>query len=232
MIFYDIEQGSDDWIKLKRGIPTASEFSKIITPAKGDYSASAKPYMLRLLAEKMLGETLHDISGLPAVDRGKALEPQATLAYEIETGISTLRGGFGLSDDRRYGASPDMRLAGVNGGVEMKCPNADTHLGYWFDGFGTAYHCQRQGQMLVFGWDFVDMYSYHPRLPSKIVRAPRDDAFIARLEKHLERFADEMSDLEAQLLATGFFDEIAASDDGWNGYLARLDERAQVMDAG
>ena len=32
MIIHEVEQGSGDWLKLRLGIPTASEFDKIITP--------------------------------------------------------------------------------------------------------------------------------------------------------------------------------------------------------
>ena len=45
----DCEQGTEGWFAARLGIPTASEFSDIITPAKGDYSASAPKYIARLI---------------------------------------------------------------------------------------------------------------------------------------------------------------------------------------
>jgi hypothetical protein len=228
----ECEQGTDAWYAARRGIATASEFDKIITPTTCEYSKQSRPYMLRLIAEKLLGETIHEIGNLHAVERGKLLEPQAALAYEIEKGVETLSIGFALSDDGQYGASPDRLLKGIPGGIELKCPQADTHLSYWFDGFGTKYHCQRQGQMLVCDLEFIDMYSYHPRLPSKIARIHRDDDFIAKLQKALDQFSYEKSQLEAKLRATGFFEEIEEADDGWAGYLTRLDQRGMLIDAG
>ena len=39
MIILDVEQGSRAWIEARLGIPTASEFSRIVTPG-GKLSAS------------------------------------------------------------------------------------------------------------------------------------------------------------------------------------------------
>ena len=226
------EQGTADWYAARRGIPTASEFGKIITRAKGELSKQSRPYMLRLLAEKLLGETLDDIGNLAHVERGKLLEPQAVLAYEVEKGLDTLAVGFATTDDGRYGASPDRLLNEIAGGVEIKCPLPQTQLAYWFDGFEDDYKCQRQGQMLVCDLDFVDMFAYHPRLPSVSRRIPRDEPFIAKMRDALDQFCDQKDAAEERLRSTGFFDEVAASDDGWNGYLARLEEASLILGAG
>ena len=55
MIVSEHEQGTDGWLKDRLGIPTASNFSKIIT-GQGKPSASAKSYMHQLLAESLTGE--------------------------------------------------------------------------------------------------------------------------------------------------------------------------------
>lgn len=206
MIELSVEQGGDDWLRARRGIPTASEFDKIVTPAKGEYSKSAKPYMLQLLVERLTGETPESIDGLPAIERGKILEPSAVSAYEMETGAKTRQVGFCLTDDGRFGASPDRLIVEAKAGIEIKCPTSPKHLGYWAHGFGDDYKCQRMGQMWVCELDYVDMISYHPRLPSAIVRYRRDEAFIKLMADALNRFYDEMMALETRLRATGFFE--------------------------
>jgi hypothetical protein len=230
MIELDVAQGSPEWLRARIGLPTASEFDKIVTPATGKYSASAKPYMLRLLVERLTGEAPEGLDGLPQIERGKALEPDAVSAYELETGLKTRACGLVLTDDGRFGASPDRLVIGKAGGVEIKCPGGAKHLGYWLDGFGNDYKCQCMGQMLVAELDYVDMFSYHPHLPSARYRCGRDDAFIATLADALNRFHDEMMELETKLRATGFFAEAAESE--WTDYLARLARRGELLGSG
>ena len=79
--------------------------------------------------------------------------------------------------------------------------------------------------MLVWDVDLVDMFAYRPRLPSVHHRVPRDEPFIAKMRDALNQFFDQKDAAEERLRSTGFFDKVAASDDGWNGYLARLKRR-------
>lgn len=213
----ECEQGSPEWHQARLGVPSASCFDKIVTPAKGEYSKSAKPYMLQLLLERLTGETQESLDGLPAIERGKALEPKAVTGYELETGEKTRAAGFCLTNDCRFGASPDRILTSTNGGLELKCPNSVTHLGYWAHGFGNDYKCQRMGQMWVCEFDFVDMVSFHPRLPSAIERVYRDEPFIKTMADALNKFHDEMMELETRLRATGFFE--AQTEDDWRDML-------------
>ena len=55
MIALDLQQGSAEWVKARLGIPTASQFSRIIT-STGKLSGQADGYMHELLAESLLGE--------------------------------------------------------------------------------------------------------------------------------------------------------------------------------
>jgi hypothetical protein len=56
MIVRDLEQGSQAWLAIRLGIPTASRFKDIVTPAKADKSKSATAYMYELLAERLTKE--------------------------------------------------------------------------------------------------------------------------------------------------------------------------------
>jgi len=51
MIIHDLEQRTEEWYSVRRGLPTASEFGRIVTPVNGDYSASARKYALELIGE-------------------------------------------------------------------------------------------------------------------------------------------------------------------------------------
>jgi hypothetical protein len=54
---YRCEQGSMDWYRLRMGIPTASQFHKIVTPG-GKLSEQRHAYMYRLIAERLLMESM------------------------------------------------------------------------------------------------------------------------------------------------------------------------------
>ena len=55
MIEHPARQGTDEWIHARLGIPTASQFDKILTPAKMELSSQATDYMHKLLAEMATG---------------------------------------------------------------------------------------------------------------------------------------------------------------------------------
>jgi hypothetical protein len=158
MRIHDVEQGSDEWRRLHLGIPTASEFDKIITAVKGELSKASKEYAYRLIAERLLRAPVLELNGIAYMDRGKALEPLAVRQYEFEHEVETQKVGFVTTDDGRIGCSPDrfvVRASGkgkkrkvqILGGVEVKCPAAHTHIGYIADGIDVKYRPQVQGQL-------------------------------------------------------------------------------------
>lgn len=203
MIVHTVEQGSQEWHDLRLGIPTASEFDSILTPATMKPSKSMKPYAIRLVAEKLLGRAVIDLSGNKHVERGKELEPDAARMYEFSRDVTTSPVGFITTDDGKVGASPDRLVDGQPGAVELKCPAPYTHVGYLLDGFGADYRVQVQGQMLVGGFEWVDRMSFHPELPPRTDRTYRDEAFIKLLADALDQFLDLRDELLEQALAKG-----------------------------
>ena len=210
---FKCEQGSAEWHALRMGLPTASSFHKIITPARCEPSTQARAYMFELVAEKLLGVPAQELDNLPWIQRGKDLEPEAARAYEFQHDLSTEPVGFITNDAGTIGASPDRLVisdAGeLIGAVELKCPAPHTHIAYWADGFGADYRVQVQGQMYVTGLDWIDRCSYHPMLPMVCVRTHRDDEFIGKLATALNVFVEQKEALAARLRATGFFEAAA-----------------------
>lgn len=198
-----VEQGSPEWHALRLGIPTASAFDRIITPAKAEFSASARGYAIELVTETMLGMPVIDLSGVKAVQRGKELEPEAAQMYEFELGVNVSPVGFITTDDGRVGASPDLLVDDQPGAVELKCPLPHTHMAYLLDGFELKYLVQVQGQMMVGDLEWVDRYSYHPSLPPVRQRTTRDEPFIAKLRARLDQFLDLRDELMERAKSLG-----------------------------
>lgn len=206
-IHHRVDQGSPEWIAARLGIPTASQFHRIITPAKLEYSKQARGYMFWLIAERLLNRQLDSLQNLEWIARGKELEPQAVQAYEFHHDVSTEPCGFLTTDDGRIGATPDRLIVGQSGAVELKCPAPQTHIEYMVDGFGSDYIVQVQGQMLVGELEFVDRWSYHPELPPHPQRTYRDEKVIDALRGALSRFLDDYDRALEIVKSRGFFDE-------------------------
>jgi len=191
MIRYDFLQRSEEWQRARLGIPTSSEFHKIITPKTGKVSAQSDSYMHVLLAEWMLGAPLPSVE-TEYMQRGAELEDQAVKAYEFETRLETETVGFITDDAGIIGCSPD-RLVSGGGCLEIKCPAANTHVGHMLQRALDEKHApQTQGQLLITGRAWVDTVSYYPGLPTVVIRSPRREDYIANLKAALDAFVETM----------------------------------------
>jgi predicted phage-related endonuclease len=180
MRIIECEQGSPEWLQARLGIPSASSYAKLVTTT-GKASAQATAYINQLVAERITGEpTFFQVTD--PMQRGMDLEPQARTAYEMETGNLVSQVGFLMHDTLQAGASPDG-MVGENGGLEIKCPSAHTHVEYLRDGdLPIKYFQQVQGCLWISGRDWWDFMSYHPKMEPLIVRVFRDEEFIRALE--------------------------------------------------
>ena len=206
MIHHAVEPGSSEWFRLHMGIPTAGNMHLIITPARWLYSKSARPYAFRLAAEVLLQEMTMPLSGIEQMERGKAMEPLAVQMYEFAERVESAPCGFLTTDDGAVGATPDRLLPGQNAALEVKCPSNWVHLQYLIDGFGSDYLPQVFGQMLVGEFDYVDRYSFHPRMPPRLVRTVRDHERITTLAFILKQFCEERDAIIEKLRAEGLFE--------------------------
>ncbi len=209
MKIHDVEQGSAAWFTLRRGIPTASAFHRIITPAKMQPSAQRYDYACQLIAEKLLNTTLQSLEGLEHVERGKELEPAAVRQYEFVNEVETYPVGFITTDDGLVGASPDRLLKGRNRGLEIKCPAPNTQMSYLLFGPDDKYRCQVQGQIWVAELDDSDFYAYAERMPPVSIRTPRDDKFITALRAAVTQFVTELEEWTDKARSLGVFQAFA-----------------------
>lgn len=199
MIHHKVEQNTLEWHKLRLGIPTASNFDKILTPKKRERSSQAKHYMHRLLAEWIAGEVLEDeMYQSQWMERGQEREDGAIGGYESLTETETEPGGFFTLNHGQAGASPD-RLAGEDGIVEIKCPLLSKQVEGALNGIEADHLCQIQGQMWICQRQWVDVFSYHPKLVLPPKRILRDEEFIKDLTFHVESFVEDMIRARADL---------------------------------
>ena len=175
-------------------IPTASQFSRIITPAKGELSKSETSdlYLCELLASWAMDRP---ITG-PETDfmnQGHDCETQAVEEYELR-GIATERGGFFTTDDGWVGCSPDRRV-GTDKLLEIKSHpgNPGIHVRFMMGAeLDLKYRPQLQGALWVTERHSVDIISYHPELSPVILTVKRDEEYIEKLAAAMTGFVGRM----------------------------------------
>ena len=207
MIVHDVVQGSKEWFDVRLGMPTASQFDRILTPSKLQYASGASTYINELLAEWMLGEPL-DATMTDWMDRGTELEAEAIRYYEFRREVDVQRVGFCTNDAGTVGASPDG-LIDPNIGLEIKNRAAKNHVGFLL-GEDPVPKGQVQGGLWVCERDFWDVLSYNPKLPPVLLRVGRDEKYIKALSDAMDRFLDELEkgkELLTRLGKTGRVDD-------------------------
>lgn len=191
LVLLDCEQGSEEWHLARNSIPTASQFSRIIT-SKGKASSS-KNYLYELIAESIHGAS-NDGYKSKSMQDGNDKEPRARSAYEFETGNKVIEiGGVFLDESKTIMASPDGLIQGQKKGLEIKCPELKTHIKYCFEGVcPTEYLAQVMGGIWVTNYDSWDFVSYCPEYtpqPLFIRNVLRDETLIKAMSKEIIAFS-------------------------------------------
>jgi hypothetical protein len=194
IFYWDIQQGSLAWHQLRSGVPTASQFHRIITPAKMQISEQRKGYACQLIAERLLKWQPETLDHVKHIEDGRANEPEAVKQLEFTLGVDTKSVGFVTTDDGRFGASPDRVMGGpsVDTILEVKSPTPPVQVRRLIFGNGDDYRCQVNGELYVAEADKALYYSHHPRMPEFLLETGRDEVFIGKLAAALEQFSDEL----------------------------------------
>lgn len=168
-IHRELEQKSWDWFQARAGKVTGSELGNLITD-KGAIRAwkteMPNSYLHLKLAEKWRGQPLQTFQGNRQTDQGNIYEERARkyFASLLECDIETV-GGI-ESDDGKLWCSPDG-LISESVGLEIKCPNADTHVGWLLAGqqVPEEHVLQVQFALYVSGWRQWKFLSWCQDLP-------------------------------------------------------------------
>ena len=203
MRIINCEQGSDQWDILRMIRPTASQFGRVVTPKKGQLSASHRDYACELVAKQIGCFTEPPPSYW--MEWGTEHEPAAIEHYQQKMQKEVERVGFVIPDDTdAYGGSPDGLIDGRKGLLETKCPKPETLIRYHWDGIlPDDYIAQMQGLLLITGCDYCDFFAWHPELQPFCVRVEPDEKFQAALSVALEQFTVSLAELTAKVSSAG-----------------------------
>lgn len=193
MRLVECEQRSEAWFQARCGVPTASNFDKIVT-SKGEPSKQREKYLYQLAGEFVTGVPTETYQNANMI-RGNELEAEAREYYSFVKEVEVQTIGFCLEDGGKFGASPDA-LIGDKGLAQFKCPLISTHVGYLLENkLPTDYVQQTQGELLVTGREYNDFVSYYPGLKLFVVRVERDEVFLKKLEMELRVFCEELREV-------------------------------------
>jgi hypothetical protein len=189
MIIHDFPQYSPEWWEIRRGVPTASDADRIITPKTGKLSASHEKYIHKLIADRVRFDPnmLTERPMSAAMRHGVECEPTARDWYSFDTGLEVRQVGFCMTDDKRFGFSPDG-LVSTEGVLELKCPQPETHVGYILGGIlPDEYRCQCHFALACSELPWLDFVSYAEGFdPFKIRVVP--DEFTAKMRAVMNEF--------------------------------------------
>lgn len=178
IVYKELEQGTDEWLRVRAGKITGSEFYPLISASTGKGRGGHINYCRKKAVEKICGiETATFKSG--AMLQGTEREPYARMAYELLKGVEVEQVGF-VELNEYVGCSPDG-LVGEDGILEIKSKTDDGHakllLGeedfeiyYVWQALYVAYVCDRK---------WADLISYNPHFGKSSV-------FIKHLERTIE----------------------------------------------
>jgi hypothetical protein len=193
-------QGTPEWLQLRAGVITCSEFRVAISKLTrtsgskkaGDPTDASDKYAATKAIERISKKPYAEPIKAWALERGHILEESARVAYEAR-GEFVTESGFVLTDDSLFGYSTDG-LVGEEGLIEIKCPIDSLKIAEMHEtGDVSEYIHQMQGGMWVTGRKWCDFIMYVPDLEAVgkdlyVKRIERDDNFIDDMVEHLLSF--------------------------------------------
>lgn len=196
-------QGSEDWHRAKRGIPSASNFDRILTNKTGKLSAQADDYIAELVSEMLspfLPERAESYTS-NAMRFGQETEAEARRFYSLERDTDVQQVGGCMTDDGRLWCSPDG-LVGEEGGLELKAPLPKTHAKYLLKEGSLLddYRQQVHGALIVTGRAWWDLMSYSLGMSPVLVRVepgPDTDALKVALDRFCDQYAAALAKVRA-----------------------------------
>lgn len=186
---FDCEQRSPEWVKLRKGKVTGTDLKKVIGTPK-----ARQNYLYEILAERIVDSEIEETKE-EAMARGTRLEPEGIAEFEKITGKKVEQVGFAVSDKNNYIAnSPDgfMKVRGKYAeGLEIKCPDASTHLKYWLENKIPDEYYPQCVQYFIVNSDLKNLYfvSYDPRItmhPIHILKLERKN-----LEEDIKNYTEQ-----------------------------------------
>jgi hypothetical protein len=204
-IIRELEQGSEEWLKARSGIPTASEAAcllvkgkvvKGVSPPHG-FGAGALTYARQIAGEIILGGPLPSYQS-KAMELGSEYEETLREEYSFLNGVEVEEVGMiqVLDGDRVVaGYSPDG-LVGEDGLKEIKTRQPEKLIALMLGGpIPQDEYVQGQFGLWASERKWIDHTAGYPGMPSYTRRVPRDEEMIANIEEAVVRLGKYVAEI-------------------------------------
>lgn len=187
-----IEQGSEEWLKARLGVITASNISKVLAKKGSD---TRNGYMAELVGQVCTG-TSEELNA-KALEFGKANEASARAAYQFSTGYNVEEVGFIYGPDNRTGCSPDGLITDLNKGLELKVPfTSRVYIEFLCsDKIKKEYRDQVDFCLWITGFSTWDFVNFNPRMKKNMLHIQtieRCELKMAFFNEAIPEFCHEM----------------------------------------
>jgi hypothetical protein len=201
MQIVECDQGTEEWLAARMGIPTASKFATVMAKGRdGGDSKTRRLYLHQLAGELLTGKPMEHYSN-DHMERGKEWEPDARNLYAFMHDVEPQLVGFIRNGQK--GCSPDS-LIGSDGGLEIKgvLPHIQVER-LLANKLPPEHKAQVQGNIWIAEREWWDFASDCPGLPLFVIREHRDDDYIWKLETAVDEFNSELSEVVERIRAMG-----------------------------
>jgi len=198
MIIDYTEQGTAEWFDIRRGKPSASRFSEIIT-SKGETSKSRQAYLYDLAGQIVSGRIEETFKSARML-AGNENEHKSRSDFEFSRNVTVTQVGCCFPDeDMRYLCSPDGLIIDLSRHHEKGFETKDACFKVQIErlkknALPSEHFHQVQGSMLVTGYKSWFFQSYCEGLPSLTLEIHRDEKFISQLQLALDDFCTELNE--------------------------------------
>ena len=190
-VYENLEQGTEEWLKARCGVLTASVIGQLVTPktmklANNETSRA----LVRTLAAERITSWVEPTFPSRDMERGNWDEPIARDIYETATGNDVQQVGFMTRTfaDYEIGYSPDG-LVGDDGLIEIKSRRQKTQLDTILTNTVPAMNmAQLQAGLLVSGREWCDYISFCGGMPLFIKRVYPDKRWQSLLMDAADNF--------------------------------------------
>ncbi len=212
VVFYEAEQGTEEWFRHRMYKATASNFNRICT-AKGAFSKQSLAYIDELILEayQPMYMSMGGFEGNEDTRRGNAYEEVASSWFfnQCSDAVVGREASFATSEEFNHlvGCSADQliypsmvsSIGDYTGGLEIKCPKPEVLIKYLREGvLPDAYKAQVHGTMIVLGlkeYNFLAFNTFVQEsdgvgLPHFCIKVEWDE-YTETLNKALHSFIEE-----------------------------------------
>ena len=208
--YYDVQQNTDEWFKMRSGKLTSSKLGTIMANFGKAFGDPAKKYAVNIAVEQINGESIDNGFSNGHMERGHEQEPTARMLYELETFCEVKNGGFFGSD--LIGCSPDGLPE--NGVIEIKSVIPSAHYANLKrQSFDPAYKWQCIGNLMFTGRDWIDFVSYCSEFPEEkqlfVHRGFKEDFTdeFEKIEFRISEFMELISSTKELILNSSYFNQ-------------------------